>query len=299
MITFFSIPRAFSGQFHTIQRNAIRSWLNLSVEIILFGNEVGVAKMANEFSIRHVPYIERNKFGTPILSGAFKKIYSIASHPVLTYINTDIILMSDFIQSVKKIPLSHYLLVAQRIPLTIDKELPMTDDWEKRIEKLIQKKKAKPKLGSSDFFTFPKHVQFDMPAFAVGRLYWDRWLIFQAKAMGIPVVNGTQTISAIHQQHYEGFEPHGYGEVNLGREAKENLSLIESKIYCFSIFDADYALTKRGLTSAGQTFIRRIRDLEIKLIIVSKEHSVLKVFAQVLVIFKNFLRLVPSSLKTI
>src|SRR5207253_2790960 len=92
MITIFSIPKPFQDHIGVIQRNAIKSWLQLipRCEIILFGNETGVMETAAEFGIKHVADIAMNEYGTPLLSDAFKRTQQIAQHRLLCYINGDI-----------------------------------------------------------------------------------------------------------------------------------------------------------------------------------------------------------------
>jgi len=53
LITFFSAPKPFTNpHIAMIQRNAIRSWTLLKdVEIILLGDEIGLAEFAKEFNI--------------------------------------------------------------------------------------------------------------------------------------------------------------------------------------------------------------------------------------------------------
>jgi hypothetical protein len=66
MLTIFSIPKPFRGHIAVIQRNAIRSWktVNPECQIILFGDEEGVAEIAAELRVQHEPYVQRNEFGT-------------------------------------------------------------------------------------------------------------------------------------------------------------------------------------------------------------------------------------------
>ena len=44
-----------------------------SVEIILGGNDFGIAENAAEFGAVHLPEIETNEFGTPLLHSAFQQ----------------------------------------------------------------------------------------------------------------------------------------------------------------------------------------------------------------------------------
>jgi hypothetical protein len=45
--------------------------LGKDVQVILLGDEAGIAEAAREFSDEHVPDIERTKYGTPLVNSAF------------------------------------------------------------------------------------------------------------------------------------------------------------------------------------------------------------------------------------
>ena len=76
MLTIFTIPKPFKGHIDIIQTNAIQSWrlLHPICEIILFGDEEGTARTAAAFDAVHVPDIERNKYGTPLLDSIIEKV---------------------------------------------------------------------------------------------------------------------------------------------------------------------------------------------------------------------------------
>ena len=73
MLTLFSISKAFSGSAGILQANAIGSWIRLGAEcdVILFGDEPGIAEVAAKFRVRHMPEVQRTSEGTPILSDIF------------------------------------------------------------------------------------------------------------------------------------------------------------------------------------------------------------------------------------
>ena len=67
MITIFSIPKAPVGHTRVIQENAVRSWKALeNCEVILFGDEPGLADFAAELGVKHFPDIACNELGTPL-----------------------------------------------------------------------------------------------------------------------------------------------------------------------------------------------------------------------------------------
>jgi hypothetical protein len=103
MLTLFSAPKLFRSHTKVIQESAIESWVRLSppCEIILCGDEEGIAGAAAHFGVRHIPDIARNEYGTPLLDDLFLKAQKVAANEIMCYINADIILMSDFIKAVE------------------------------------------------------------------------------------------------------------------------------------------------------------------------------------------------------
>src|SRR5216684_4488715 len=100
-LTVFSIPKPFAGHVGLIQTNAVESWKRLDdTEVILFGDEAGIADVAARAGVRHEPEIVRNAVGTPLVSDAFERARRLARHDYLVYINADIVLTSDFVRAV-------------------------------------------------------------------------------------------------------------------------------------------------------------------------------------------------------
>ena len=125
MLTILTIPKPFQGTIGLIQRNAILSWTRLepSCEVILLGDEEGVREFAGEYDLRHLPAIENNEFGTPLLSSAFELGQAAATFETLAYVNADIILMSDFAEAVSRVDLPNQLLVGRRWDAVIDEAI--------------------------------------------------------------------------------------------------------------------------------------------------------------------------------
>jgi hypothetical protein len=106
MLTIFSCPKPFTNpHINIIQRNAIKSWtlLKPKPEIILLGNDKGVSEICKEFNLIHIPEIERNEYGTPLLNSIFSEAEKVASYQLMCYINADIILMSDFMKAIEAV----------------------------------------------------------------------------------------------------------------------------------------------------------------------------------------------------
>ena len=225
MLTIFTIPKAFEGHINIIQRNAIKSWtlLKPKPEIILFGNEKDTESVAHEFGIRHIPEIKCNDYGTPFLDSVFKQAQELANHETLCYVNADIILMKDFMRAVGRIPFDDFLMVGRRWDINI-KEKP---DWQKQSIRYVIKHGKLATYDNIDYFIFPRKSRLAiMPPFLVGRPCWDNWLVYRAVELGIPIINASKSVMAIHQDHEHSPNVHSKEEGRwIGPESDWNRSL--------------------------------------------------------------------------
>ena len=206
MITIFCTPKNFEGIFKIIQINAIRSWRSLSkdVEIIIFGKSEGAQKIANEVSAIYYPDVKCSENGVPLLSDLFHKANQIASFDILLFINSDILLPKRFIYSIRNVKdkFSHFLLVGHRWDLKVEKLINFNEAaavslfWEMSE---MKSKKASP--AAIDYFGFRKNSLKKIPDFVVGRPGYDNWLIWKARRMLVPVIDASEVVKVIHQNH--------------------------------------------------------------------------------------------------
>ncbi len=229
-LTIFAMPKPFEGHAATIQKNAIRSWARLrpTPQIILFGDEPGTRQMAQEVGACHVPDIERNEFGTPLVNKLFEAAQEHASHRIVAYVNADIILFENFVKGVQEVQtrLPKFLLIGQRWDLTvldaIDFDRP---DWQSTLEAQMQERAMLHGECGLDYFVFPKGLYPEIPPFAIGRIAWDNWLVMAPHRAGVPVVDGTEFITAVHQDHDYGHVAGGRRGAWSGAEASRNRAL--------------------------------------------------------------------------
>ena len=97
MFTLFTVPKAFTGHIGLIQTNSILSWskLNSRNEIIIYGNENGIADFSKKNKIKNVTSIKFNEFGTPMLDDIFIDVKERAKNDILIYCNSDIIFLNN------------------------------------------------------------------------------------------------------------------------------------------------------------------------------------------------------------
>jgi len=141
MLTIFTIPKPFEGHIAIIQRNAMQSWLHLtpSCEVILCGNEAGVAEISKKFGVRHLDSIVCTNYGTPLLSSAFNQVQQIARDRLICYVNADIIFLSNLPKMLERIPFNKFLMCGKRwnldVPSLIDFK---SDDWKTQLAEDIR-----------------------------------------------------------------------------------------------------------------------------------------------------------------
>jgi hypothetical protein len=254
MLTLFACPKPFDDP-HTalIQRNAITSWTHLvpRPQIVLLGDEAGTSHLCRELDLTHVPGIASNEYGTPLLDHVFREAQCVALHDTLCYVNADIILTSDFVPALSRASqyFDAFLLTGQRHMLAISEPIDYSNpQWETGLRRRVGEEGYLDVESSLDYFVFRRGA-FDLPAFAIGRIRWDNWLIWRALSMGMPVVDATKSITVIHQVH-DHAHVGGEDAFYFGIEARQNLTLAGGASHLRTLLDATHVLTATQVRSA-------------------------------------------------
>ena len=231
-LTIFAIPKKFEGHVGVIQRNAIRSWAQLQphVDIILFGqDDPELDRIAAEVDARCVP-LRMNEHGTPILADAFSYVHENSNCPVKCYANCDIVFGTELLEATERLrdaELGSFLGIGQRSTLQVTSEYQ--PDEADRFEQLIQQAAESGELDSvvcKDYFLYSEGLYSEIPGFLVGRGNWDNWMVANAKSNGVPVVDLTAQLTAVHQHHDYTHVTGGRRKAYVsGVEAKENQAL--------------------------------------------------------------------------
>jgi hypothetical protein len=267
LITLFSAPKPFTDpHIALIQRNAIKSWTLLpDVEVILLGEETGLAEAARELDVRHIPNVGRNENGTPLISSMFQLAREESKSDLLCIINADVLLMPDFIEAAHRSRLQRdkFVMLSQRWDYDITKPIDFTDGWESRLRESVRKQNQLHRPAGSDFFLFPKSCYQDVPDFTIGRAGWDNWMIYKARAEGWAVIDCTPSIMIVHQNHDYSHLPDGKPHYEHP-ETNENIRLAGGQANIrYTILDATHQLAGDKLTRPKMTSLRFMRKLEL------------------------------------
>ena len=234
-----------------IQRNALHSWkrLHADVEVILFGDDAGAAEVAGELGIRHEPRVERNRFGSKRIDFMFARAQEIARHEVLCFCNCDIILLPEFCAAVERVRAGHerFLMVGRRWDTLIQEAVDFGDaEWGARLAELAHERGVQQAGWSIDYFAFRRGLYGEIPAMVIGRIWWDHWLVWKAREAGAAVVDASEVVTAIHQNHDYGYHPAGAAGVWSDEQAKENYRLAGGRWHLRTIDDATHILGAEG-----------------------------------------------------
>jgi hypothetical protein len=245
VITIFTIPKPFTGLSDIIQRNAILSWQRLhgDSQILIFGDDPSVVKFAKDHNIQCISDFKSNNYGTPLLDGIWRAAHDNAENEYICYINTDIILFPDFVEKTTDVNLDSFFLAGRRWDVKIDFLLEFDSDWILQCKELVHEKGVLHRDSGVDYFLFPKKCMPDMPPFAIGRGWWDNWLLFNFIKRSIPLIDGTE-IMTIHQNHdYSHIKSATKNTTHKGIERENNGTIANLKYWqLFYITDSEYIL---------------------------------------------------------
>jgi len=267
-LTIFSAPKPFTDpHIDIIQRNAVQSWQYLgdNVEVILIGEEDGLAEVAAEYDVTHIPDVVRNQWGTPLVSSIFELARNACDCRLLTYVNADILLLPDFVDLARSIAtqVDKFLVVGQRWDLDVRGLIDFSPGWDARLRADTHTRGGLHTPSGSDYFIFPREVFIDMPNFAIGRAGWDNWMIFQARENKWPVIDATHDLMIIHQNHDYSHLPGGVPHYDL-EETKINAELGGGMHHMYMTLDSSHEIVNNKVRRARLTRDRFLRTLERK-----------------------------------
>ena len=280
-LTIFTAPKPFTNpHIAMIQRNAIRSWKILGVssgeagsataghldrvEVVLIGEEEGLAEAALELGVTHLPDVRRNSLGTPLISSMFDLARQSNASPLLCCINTDIILLPGFVETAQKIAAqaTQFLLVGQRWDLDVLEALDFSTGWEEQLRSRLRSNGKLHPRGGSDYFVYPRSCFEHIPEFAIGRAGWDNWMIYEARQRSWPTIDATAAIDIIHQSHDYSHLPNGQPHYRLP-ETFENTRLAGGKRHIFHLVDCDLSVKDGKLAPYPASWEKFWREVEI------------------------------------
>ncbi len=266
-LTIFSAPKPFTNpHIALIQRNAIQSWchLGMDVEVALVGHEAGMAELAAELELPILPNVACNELGTPLVSSIFDLARGFSQSPMLAYINADVMLLPDVLEAARQASAqsNRFLIVGQRWDLAVTDRLEFDSEWDRRLRQRVQEHGRLHQPAGSDYFLVPRDCFIDLPPFAIGRAGWDNWMIYYARKKSWLVIDATQSIMVVHQDHDYSHLPGGQPHYHLP-ESNRNTALAGGRRAIFNLADANRALAHGKIVHLPLTMKRLAREIEL------------------------------------
>jgi len=267
LVTLFSAPKPFiDPHIAVIQRNAIKSWTTLpDVEVLLIGDEQGLAEVAAELGVVHLPDVKCSDNGTPLISSMFQLARENSRSDLLCIINADMLLMPDFVEAAKQIThwRDKFVLLSQRWDLDVTQPLDFSTGWEEHLRTTVHAQGELHRPAGSDFFLFPLTSYLDIPDFAIGRAGWDNWMIYKARRENWPAIDCTPSIMIVHQNHDYRHLPDGKPHYEHP-ETNENIRLAGGPAAVrYTILDATHRLKDGELVRPAFSSLHFWRKVEL------------------------------------
>ncbi len=254
-LTIFTTCKPFEGVNAVHQRNAICSWHGLGVPVLLIGDEPGVADLAAELGVAHVPHVARNPDGLPIVSDLFEIAEQQAKTRFLAYLNADIILLPGMVDALsvvaEKMASQPFLVTTRRFNVALNHALDFSDPQiGQTLCSLADVTGSWDYPYAIDLFLFSRGLFQDIPPFSIGRPMWDNWMLWYAGSQGVPVVDVSSARTALHPIHGYGGQ---WAEITHGSAAQHNRKLGPEEVSTIDSSSTHYLEDQRVARLADET----------------------------------------------
>ena len=267
LLTLFTAPKPFTDpHIRVIQRNMLLNWRALGdeVAVVVIGDEPGIAEVCQELGVTHLPDVRCNDRGTPLISSIFELARGVNQTPFLAYANADILFLPDLLDAVRRLAgkSERFLAVGQRWDMDIKTSLDFSDGWDSALLARVKREGVLHGQTGSDYFIYPRACFRDIPDFAVGRAGWDNWMIYKARREGRPVIDLSDTVTVVHQNHDYRHLPGGVVHYHQP-ETTVNVRLGGGRRTIFTLQDITHVLKAEGLKRKQMDWRGFWREVEI------------------------------------
>ena len=228
------------------------------------GKEEGMAEVTKQYQIRHFPEVKCSELGTPYISSMFELARQNSDAPYLAILNADILLMPDFVDATRRIgeQSKEFLFLGRRWDLDVQQELDFGPGWVERLRAEVSENGTLHGPVGSDYFLVPRNLLNDMPDFTIGRSGWDNWTIFHGRESGWDVVDVTQDVVVVHQNHDYGHLPGGKPPYDLP-ETKRNINIAGGEKRMYTVLEANKVLVDGKIRPAPTSIPRLLHRIEL------------------------------------
>jgi len=265
-ICFVGCPKKFHAPWADLQVRAIESWKNVAMEseVCIVAPRSDVETLPEGLADYAVVAKENSLSPLPLFGDIMEEAYRCSDADLFCYLNSDIIVPSNFGQLEVEGLEERFLVIGARWDMAEDAEYP------ERLEpqNVIQYLSANIKQGKVvlhrptgiDYFIFRRGTFDSLNSLIVGRGGYDAALLAYCLRSGIQLVDATETYPILHQFHDYSHLPGAKKRVMQGEDATYNREAHDIEHSGPIILDALYKLTRGRLSRAAWRcgFIRRL-----------------------------------------
>jgi hypothetical protein len=256
-----STCKPFVGEDARRQQNAIISWIEAvgASNVLLVGNEPGVAEICDRFGVANDPVVERVDGRLPTLSGVLNSP-SLNMAEFVCYVNADVMMPMNTLDVVIRVArdFSHFMIVGERWDIDLDREVNPEEIRSRAIETTAQQTGRLPGPHWIDYFIYPHGLLGTIPGMAISGGLWDHWIVGRALQNGAAVVDATRSLTAVHQNHPRP------DSLSTEERRQYNLRAIGDSTTLATITNATHQLTSGGAlrqTPASKRLFARVLHL--------------------------------------
>jgi hypothetical protein len=171
----------------------------------------------------------------------------LTNNALLCYVNCDIILLSDFRAALERVVSlnSNFLMAGQRWDTEVTEPLDFSrPDWQAGLRQRALTANCQRAPRWIDYFVFSRDLYAQKtPPLVIGRAGFDNWMMWYARSAGALVIDVSEVVVAIHQNHDYSHHPEGEKGIYEGEEARQNLALMQGGYYYATLENATHRLT--------------------------------------------------------
>lgn len=183
-------------------QNAIRSWMRLrpKPEVLVFGGDRAIVGAEGA---RYITGYRSNESGLPYLDSMIEVAHREATNDIILFTSDHLILFQDLVKAIQQVSdkFPKFLIVGQRHEIDLPELMLMDDRWEQRLRKHIEDYGKLGGLAAKDYMIWRRPLDFEILPFHIGRPRYDSWLLYAAIKAGIPTIDATGGITALHPRH--------------------------------------------------------------------------------------------------
>ncbi|XP_045201364.2 uncharacterized protein LOC123554958 [Mercenaria mercenaria] len=207
ILTLFSTWRK-ANETKYIHRNTLRNWASFkpSVNVIIFTNDVDVAKKAKAFGCQVSKIPKTTSSGLPILKHMYLEAMRYSDSYFYGFANSDILFTDGLLLTLLTLTYkmrdmfisSPILVTGNRwnVPNITENEILRRKD----IEEMIKHRGSFFAISAEEYFILSYNYPWsDIPDLAIGVVAYDNWLVMNARMKGHYTIDTTKTILVLHQ----------------------------------------------------------------------------------------------------